>query len=42
MNREEKMLFLFRVTGKRAERDSGPETNVLLAYCLNLFLFPSW
>lgn len=34
------MLFLFRVAGRRAERDSGPDTNVLLVYCLNLNFSP--
>lgn len=34
------MLFLFRVAGRRAEGDSGPDTNVLLAYCLNLNFSP--
>lgn len=36
------MLLLYVVAGRRAERDSGPDSNVLLAYYVNLYFYPYW
>lgn len=40
--RQKMVMLLFIVAGRRAERDSGLNANVLLAYCLNLYFYSYW